>query len=46
MKDRVGVLVVQRLAGVLFQVQAGDADALGGAIGLDLDGAGADDRVV
>ena len=40
------MLVVDRLAGVLFQVQAGDADDLGGAVGqFDLDLAGADDGV-
>ena len=41
------MLVVQRLAGVLLQVQAGDADLFRGAVGeFDLDLALADDRVL
>ena len=41
------MLVVDGLAGVLFQVQAGDADGLGGAVGkFDLDFAGADDGML
>lgn len=38
---------MQRLAGVLFEVQADDADLLGGAVGeVEDDAAAADDRVL
>ena len=42
-----GVLVVDRLAGILLQVKAGDADNLCGAVGeFDLDLTRADDRML
>ena len=40
------MLVVQRLAGVLLQVQPLDADAHGIAVGINLDFALADDRLL
>ena len=43
----VGMLVVQRLAGVLLEMQARDADLARGTIGkLDLDPPLADDRML
>ena len=47
MNDLGRVLVVQRLAGILLQMQPRDADLARGAVGeLDLDLAFADDRVL
>ena len=40
------MLVMHRLARILFEVQPRDADGLGGPVGqLDVDLAGADDRM-